>query len=123
MQETRLAFTSVFRIVPIVVVCLISAVTCFVFFFGRTCSMTYDSRDQLRQIRIAALFWQLSHSDSGCPTAAKLTPGWISKGDELDKWGRPFSMTCIGSEIIVSSAGPDRLHGTFDDISTSDRRR
>jgi hypothetical protein len=34
----------------------------------------------------------------------------------VDAWDNPFQIDCEGSDVIVTSAGPDEQMGTEDDI-------
>jgi hypothetical protein len=36
---------------------------------------------------------------------------------QIDPWGTSIPFSCSGDAIIVKSAGPDRLFGTFDDVA------
>jgi hypothetical protein len=69
--------------------------------------------------------WQRARPSHACP--ASLAPLLVSMNnkDTLDPWGRDFRSHCEISStgvvsLVVTSAGPDRTHGTADDIR-SDR--
>jgi hypothetical protein len=41
-----------------------------------------------------------------------------SKGEMIDPWGTPFRFTFASdSRVLVTSAGPDRMFGTADDLN------
>jgi hypothetical protein len=39
----------------------------------------------------------------------------------VDPWTRPYVITCDGSEVMVTSAGPDGVMGTGDDVGVPRR--
>lgn len=72
-----------------------------------------------RVVRMAAQAWQASSSSTGCPTFDQLKLGRYlgPEQSEKDAWGNDFGITCVGDDVTVSSAGPDRVWKTPDDIS------
>jgi len=41
-----------------------------------------------------------------------------SKGELIDDWGTPFRISYFSaSDVLILSAGPDKIFGTSDDIS------
>lgn len=58
-----------------------------------------------------------------CPTPESLVASQVlpDASRTLDPWAQPFRITCEGGDIGVSSAGPDRVHGTEDDVSAHGR--
>lgn len=61
--------------------------------------------------------WAVVHPDYPCPQRlAELDP-FVDRTDTIDPWGLPFQSYChSGHTFRVVSAGPDRTHGTYDDI-------
>ncbi len=61
--------------------------------------------------------WVVEHPDTACPRLlAELNP-YAGRGDTVDPWGLPYQHFCPTSTTFrVMSAGPDRIHGTYDDI-------
>ncbi|WXA94920.1 type II secretion system GspH family protein [Pendulispora brunnea] len=76
-------------------------------------AMTEQNAKALRQ---AVLSYRLTAD--GCPSVETLRQSVIDTASKaLDAWDQPFLIVCEESgEIRVSSAGPDRKHGTSDDI-------
>lgn len=87
---------------------------------GATSSAETSSRADAAQIQTAAKAFRAQHAD-GCPTLSSL------KHEELlsrnarddDAWGNRFRISCEGSEISVSSAGPDGKPNNADDVRAS----
>lgn len=81
-------------------------------------SERHTSQTWARTIRAAAQNWQETTQTCGCPTVERLVaerqldPG----ASHLDSWGHPFELRCADSELYVTSAGPDGVRGTPDDI-------
>ena len=76
------------------------------------------TRSDSLEIRSAVLLYVGQEAGAPCPTMADLTAGGVldSSRRTYDAWGKPFAIACAGDDIVVSSAGPDRRHGTADDI-------
>ncbi len=56
-----------------------------------------------------------------CPTdVAALRDSNVAKRIRDDPWGTPYQFQCDGSDVLVSSAGPDLEFETDDDIATDD---
>lgn len=53
-----------------------------------------------------------------CPEVRELTgQGYLdSTRRTADAWDQPFAIVCEGGDVRVSSAGPDGVFGTEDDI-------
>ena len=71
--------------------------------------------------------WALSNQEKDCPADLAELAKSVGKDpgvDTKDPWGTPYKMACgenVPAEtprgaIAVSSAGPDKQHGTADDI-------
>jgi hypothetical protein len=68
--------------------------------------------------------WSSRHPDKACPASIDELLEEGSTYDRLDPWGRAYRMRC-GSDlppgakaIAISSAGPDRIDDTEDDIQS-----
>ena len=72
-------------------------------------------------LRVGAAMLQLT-ADC-CPDASDIVrAGLLSPGlHDRDMWGTPYRITCPSNEApVVTSAGPDLLFGTSDDVITGD---
>ncbi|MBL0212974.1 MAG: hypothetical protein IPQ07_03755 [Myxococcales bacterium] len=71
--------------------------------------------------RVAFPRWAADHPDRTCPDTVAELASYVGEGVEVDPWGLPFQTGCTrGGLLWARSAGPDRTHGTTDDIG-SDR--
>ncbi len=71
-----------------------------------------------RVIRGAIQNWQRVNNDSTCPTMSQLVQEKEidSATSNVDPWNQPYILTCTDDDVIVGSDGPDKKHGTADDI-------
>lgn len=55
-----------------------------------------------------------------CPIVDDLVDRGLLNGDQqlTDDWDHPFRIKCGPNRVYVSSAGPDGVHGTCDDITS-----
>ncbi len=72
--------------------------------------------NEARTVRQAVKARQLE-KDS-CPTFAMLIEDGALDEDspKQDPWGNPWRIRCDGTRVIVETDGPDRQHGTEDDV-------
>lgn len=72
----------------------------------------------LRGVRVAAREWRSKHPDSPCPTFGDLVEAGLfdRRTTGVDLWNHPIIIECHGPEVIVTSAGPDGVMGTGDDV-------
>ena len=72
-----------------------------------------------RVIRQAVQHWQVSNSESTCPSMDQLMKEkHLDPGQNTnDPWGQAYAMSCSDDEVTVASSGPDKKKGTKDDIS------
>ncbi|HEY0468052.1 MAG TPA: hypothetical protein VGC79_27825 [Polyangiaceae bacterium] len=79
-----------------------------------------SSRADAAQIQTAAKAFRAQHA-GGCPTLSSLQQEeYLSRNARPDDaWGNRFRISCEGSELFVSSAGPDRKSNSADDIRAS----
>lgn len=65
--------------------------------------------------------WRAQHPDQECPESLDDLKKVIKKGQEInDPWGSAYQIECPSThdrDIDVISAGPDKKHGTDDDIA------
>jgi len=62
--------------------------------------------------------WAVAHPEYPCPQRLAELDVFVERHDTIDPWGLPFQSYChSGNTFRVVSAGPDRTHGTYDDIS------
>ncbi|MBN2193988.1 MAG: hypothetical protein JW751_14330 [Polyangiaceae bacterium] len=78
--------------------------------------------DQSRRIQAAAVQWRTGHPGR-CPSFEDLihTGKLHSRFSVQDPWNRPYAITCTGPEVTVTSAGPDGVMGTGDDVGVPRR--
>jgi general secretion pathway protein G len=79
-----------------------------------------SSRADAMQIQTAAKAFRAQHAD-GCPTLSSLQEEeFLNRNARADDaWGNRFRISCEGSELAVSSAGPDGKSNNADDIRAS----
>jgi len=75
-------------------------------------------------IRQAVMQWQLTNSDSSCPTVSQLVQEkFLDPGaDTNDPWGQAYEIDCSDDDVIVTSSGPDKSKGGKDDIQVPQSR-
>jgi len=69
---------------------------------------------ELASLKMEAETWRVTSASKRCPTLSDLST-WRRN----DPWGTPYQVTCSGSSITVTSAGPDKKMGTSDDQTSS----
>jgi general secretion pathway protein G len=71
-----------------------------------------------RTIRGAVKTWWVEHDASTCPELEQLVSDGVLDKDSphMDPWKNPWKITCADQDVTISSAGPDRMSGTGDDI-------
>ncbi|MCA9643046.1 MAG: type II secretion system protein [Myxococcales bacterium] len=62
--------------------------------------------------------YRVTENSDTCPTVDEMQEQRvISRGSKTtDAWGKPFRIHCEGDEVVVISAGKDKVFGTDDDI-------
>ena len=84
-----------------------------------------ERRAQIAQARFVAKkyayeglpAWGAAHPEYPCPQRLAELDTFVGRRDTIDPWGLPFQSYChSGNAFRVVSAGPDRTHGTYDDI-------
>lgn len=81
-------------------------------------SQLQQARIETRVIRQAAFTWQLDRTRGDCPSLDDLIRDRFLdvSASRVDPWDRPYLITCHGHEVTVTSAGPDGVMGTGDDV-------
>ncbi len=76
-----------------------------------------------KALRHAVQAYWLSSPESECPTVSELARAATIDEDSSpnDPWGSPWSITCSGSNVLVSSPGPDKTPNTQDDVRVPQR--
>jgi hypothetical protein len=79
---------------------------------------TDSAKSACSSVKSATLLWMNAHPDRDCPTVYQLAsdrflPAHFALKDE---WGNTFQVACGADEITCSTAGPDGVVGTRDDI-------
>lgn len=71
-----------------------------------------------RVIRGAIQNWQRVNNEVSCPTISQLVQEkeLDSATTTEDPWAQPYILQCTDDDVIVASNGPDKKHGTPDDI-------
>ncbi|HEX3777971.1 MAG TPA: hypothetical protein VHV51_26065 [Polyangiaceae bacterium] len=79
-----------------------------------------SSRSDAGQIVQAAASFRDEHTN-GCPTISQLQEdGFLSRDTRSDDaWGNRFRVHCEDDQVSVSSAGPDGVANTADDVRVS----
>jgi len=74
---------------------------------------------RVRAIESALDRYWLDHDR--CPlTTDLIADGYLSERDLVDPWGRSIAYVCSEDDSSATSAGPDGVFGTEDDIKSSD---
>ncbi|WP_394827975.1 hypothetical protein [Pendulispora albinea] len=79
--------------------------------------MLSPTRSSARQLRRVAQLFRASNP-TACPSMLDLQceRQFEPSTHIVDEWKNPFRIECVGDEIFVRSAGPDRKWDTADDI-------
>jgi hypothetical protein len=87
---------------------------------GRSWSL---ARGRIKEIATGIAIYQLDNGRSSCPSGDDLTrEKYVARGGLKDPWGTFIAFHCMpGGDIVVRSAGPDRLFHTNDDIMNGAR--
>jgi general secretion pathway protein G len=69
-------------------------------------------------IRGAIQNWQRVNNEVSCPTMSQLVQEkeLDSATTTVDPWAQEYILQCTDDDVVVSSNGPDKKHGTPDDI-------
>ncbi|HEU4532461.1 MAG TPA: hypothetical protein VFS00_00040, partial [Polyangiaceae bacterium] len=55
--------------------------------------------------------------ESACPDLEQLfADKQVDHATFADAWDNAFELSCVGDDVFVRSAGPDRVGGTDDDV-------
>jgi hypothetical protein len=76
------------------------------------------ARTDAQSIRSAVEMHLAQNPRAACPTVRQLVSERIlsTRSRTVDPWNGRFAITCVGEDVTVTSAGPDRSWGTVDDI-------
>jgi hypothetical protein len=79
-----------------------------------------SSRSDAGQIAAAAASFHAEHGE-GCPTLTELEEErYLSQDTRADDaWGNRFHVRCDSEQVVVTSAGPDGVPNTADDLRVS----
>ena len=79
-----------------------------------------SSHSDAAQIAAIAGTFHAEHSE-GCPTLSQLEEeGFLSRDTRADDaWGNRFHIRCEDDQIVVTSAGPDGVANSADDVRVS----
>jgi len=79
------------------------------------------AKTELRTIESALDMYRLAKGRLPDPSAGlkPLLEGRYLKMPTVDPWGQPFAYTLQNGEPVITSAGPDRVSGTPDDLSSA----
>ncbi|MGB0678156.1 MAG: type II secretion system protein GspG [Polyangiales bacterium] len=77
------------------------------------------TKTDVQQVRGAAMTYLLDQPGAQCPTVDVLVKeGELDANKKTqDAWNNDFQIQCEGTDVRVTSAGPDGKMGTEDDIS------
>jgi hypothetical protein len=78
-----------------------------------------SSRGRVREIASGIATYQLDNGHSPCPTRDDLIgQKYVARGALVDSWGTSITFHCMpDGDVVVRSAGADRLFHTDDDIT------
>lgn len=81
-------------------------------------SRVEQARTDAQSVRSAVEMHLAQNPDASCPTVGQLVSERIlsTRSRTVDPWDGMFAVTCVGEDVTVTSAGPDRSWGTEDDI-------
>jgi hypothetical protein len=86
---------------------------------GSPCRRT-NTEVGIQSLRGATIMFLAEHPEGGCPSVPDLVRGgYIDESKSKttsEPWSYPMSIHCKGTRVTVTSAGPDGLFGTDDDI-------
>ena len=88
---------------------------------GGGCHMRSQVKPALHQVRAiesAVSWYQIDHDR--CPKTKDdlIANGYVDRKTFDDPWSTPIRFTCDTDDVRVSSAGADRVFGTWDDVTT-----
>ncbi|HEY8428331.1 MAG TPA: type II secretion system protein [Sandaracinaceae bacterium] len=77
-----------------------------------------DTQTGVAAVRGAAEMYLADSPGNDCPSVEDLVEGgFLNRNTRTtDAWDNEFSIECDGTDVIVTSAGPDGQMGTEDDI-------
>jgi len=83
----------------------------------RGCRFDASSRRGAMLLRQTSFEWQKSNRGA-CPTIERLVSDHMleSQINTRDEWGGKFTIVCGKDDVVVRSAGPDRVPHTGDDV-------
>ena len=82
-----------------------------------------SSRGRVREIASGIATYQIDNERSPCPTRDNLIDQkYVARGALVDPWGTSITFHCMpNGDVVVRSAGPDRLFHTDDDVTNGVR--
>ena len=78
------------------------------------------TKHEVRSIEFALERYWLDHDRCPATKDDLLANGYLSAKELVDPWGRSIAYWCSEDDSSVTSAGPDGVFGTFDDIKYPD---
>ena len=89
---------------------------------GQACSLTTSkhsiARARVRAVAVGVVQYTLEHNE--CPGTRDDLVKSLGEWSLVDPWGTSIAYWCSDDAVNVMSAGPDRIFGTGDDL-TSER--
>ncbi len=92
----------------------ISGATSLLVVDGLTSAKAQSARVAADRVKSAAMLYMLDRHE--CPSLTDLEGRFLQARRAKDPWGRAFKIKCSGSNIEVTSRGPDGVFGTDDDV-------
>ncbi len=116
MRTRRLGMTLIEIMLVVVIMAMIaSAVAYAVLPMGDDANKKLARQGVLSLTNVAEMY-TMQHPAEGCPALEDLRP-LLGRGSSLeDPWGTRYALLCEDTPV-ARSAGPDREHGTADDIA------
>ena len=105
-------------LIAVVIVAMLSAAVAVGIGHHRDTSNQRLTETNGRTLMQMAEGYRVTENSESCPTVDEMQEQRIiSRGSKTtDAWGKPFRIRCEGDEVVVISAGKDKLFGTEDDI-------
>jgi hypothetical protein len=75
------------------------------------------ARAQVRELERSVLLFQIEHGR--CPKSNDdlIASGYADASNLVDPWCTPIPVRCTQDDVAATSAGPDRIFGTADDVT------
>ena len=90
--------------------------------YTSTCSLRIpgfsQARDRVRDVEHATAMYLIENDRCPITIADLVDDEYIAKPTSVDSWDTTISISCSADDWSARSAGPDRVFGTADDITS-----